>query len=84
MLYLYVNHSIKKERKISFCFQDNPDGGILYLAQGLHNIINQMKCFDEISETRIMLYMNMLCFISTQIQTVLPYHIPKGNLIFFF
>jgi hypothetical protein len=67
-------------RKFSFFFsQDNPDGGILYLAQGLNNIINQMKCFDEASETRVMLYMNMLCYMSTQIQTLLPYHIPKGK-----
>jgi hypothetical protein len=38
-----------------------------------------MKCFDDTSETRLMLFMNMLCLISTQIQTVLPYHIPKGR-----
>jgi len=69
---------IQSTKKCPF-FQDNPDGGILYLAQGLNNIINQMKCFDETSETRLMLYMNMLCYISTQIQTLLPYHIPKGN-----
>jgi len=40
-----------------------------------------MKCFDETSETRMMLYMNLLCFISTQIQTQLPYHISKGRFI---
>jgi hypothetical protein len=43
-----------------------------------------MKCFDEASETRVLLYMNMLCMISTQIQTVLPYHIPRGKFTFFF
>ncbi|CAF0825690.1 unnamed protein product [Rotaria sp. Silwood1] len=56
---------------------DNPDAGVLYLAHGLNNVINQMKCFDDTSETRVMLFMNMLCLISTQIQTFLPYHIPK-------
>lgn len=39
-----------------------------------------MKGFDETNETRVLLYMNMLCLISTQIQTVLPYHIPKGKI----
>ena len=43
-----------------------------------------MKCFDETSETRVMLLMNMLCFITTQIQTSLPYCIPKGNILFLF
>ena len=36
-----------------------------------------MKCFDEGSETRLILQMDMLCFVSTQIQTLLPYHISK-------
>ena len=58
-------------------FKDNPDAGVLYLAHGLNNVINQMKCFDENSETRVMLSMNLLCLITTQIQTLLPYHIPK-------
>ncbi|CAF3369747.1 unnamed protein product [Rotaria sp. Silwood1] len=62
--------------------KDNPDAGVLYLAHGLNNVINQMKCFDDTSETRVMLFMNMLCLISTQIQTFLPYHIPKSKFIF--
>lgn len=57
--------------------QDNPGEGILYLTQGLDTIINRMKCFDEGSETRLILQMDMLCFVSTQIQTLLPYHISK-------
>ena len=66
---------------MKYLFQDNPDVGVLYLAHGLNNVINQMKCFDETSETRVLLLMNMLCFITTQIQTLLPYSIPKGKII---
>ena len=36
-----------------------------------------MKCFDEGSEIRLLLQMDMLCFLSTQIQNLLPYHISK-------
>jgi len=73
----YLYESITNIMSTLVVVPDNPDGGILYLAHGLSNIISQMKCFDETSETRVMLYMNLLCFLSTQIQTSLPYHIPK-------
>lgn len=36
-----------------------------------------MKCFDEGSEIRLLLQMDMLCFLSTQMQSSLPYHISK-------
>lgn len=39
-----------------------------------------MKSLDETSETRVLLYMNLLCLISTQTQASLPYHIPKGKI----
>ncbi|UJR27431.1 hypothetical protein I4U23_008720 [Adineta vaga] len=73
----YLYEAISNVMSTLVIVPDNPEGGILYLAHGLSNVINQMKCFDEASETRAILLMNMLCFITTQIQTVLPYHIPK-------
>ncbi|CAF2901704.1 unnamed protein product [Rotaria sp. Silwood2] len=73
----YLYESITNMMSTLVIVPDNPDAGVLYLAHGLNNVINQMKCFDDTSETRVMLLMNMLCLISTQIQTFLPYHISK-------
>jgi hypothetical protein len=50
------------------------------LAHGLSNVINQMKCWDETNEARVLILMNMLCLLSTQVQNSLPYHIPKGEI----
>ncbi|CAF3518945.1 unnamed protein product [Adineta steineri] len=73
----YLYESITNIMSTLVIVPDNPDSGVLYLAHGLSNVINQMKCFDEASETRVTLLMNMLCLLSTQIQTLLPYHISK-------
>ncbi|CAF0759446.1 unnamed protein product [Adineta ricciae] len=73
----YLYESITNIMGTLVVVPDNPDGGVLYLANGLSNVISQMKCFDEASETRALLLMNMLCFLTTQVQSTLPYHIPK-------
>ncbi|CAF0866004.1 unnamed protein product [Rotaria sordida] len=73
----YLYESITNIMSTLVVVPDNPDAGVLYLAHGLNNVINQMKCFDDTSETRAMLAMNMLCLLSTQIQTFLPYHVLK-------
>ncbi|CAM4969975.1 unnamed protein product [Rotaria socialis] len=73
----YLYESVTNLMSTLVIAPDNPDAGVLYLAHGLNNVINQMKCFDDTSETRVMLFINMLCLLSTQIQKILPYHIPK-------
>ena len=39
-----------------------------------------MKCWEETNEARVLILMNILCLLSTQVQTSLPYHIPKGEI----
>ncbi|CAF1006711.1 unnamed protein product, partial [Didymodactylos carnosus] len=53
------------------------NSGVLYLFNGLQNVINQLRCLEDGSETKILLSMNLLCLLSTYYQVSLPYHIPK-------
>lgn len=73
----YLYESISNMISTLVAIPDSPEAGVLYLAHGLANVITSMKCWDETNESRILLLMNILCYFSTQVQTSLPYHIPK-------
>lgn len=51
--------------------------GILYLFKGLYNVLKEWK-FETNSCHKVIIWMNMIKYLSTCIQDNYPYHIEGG------
>ena len=61
--------------------QDSPDQGVLYLLRGLLNVL-QTYPWETHSDTKYLLFLNVLCMLSASSQEIFIHHIDKGDTYF--
>ena len=64
---------------LCYCmFQDSPDQGVLYMVRGLLNVLTGYS-WEPNSDSRVIVFMNVLNLLSAMSQENYLYHVDKGK-----
>lgn len=63
-----------------FVLQDNPEQEVLYLVRGLLNVLNDYP-WDANSDTKALIFINMVVMLSAMSQEQFIYHMDKGAFV---
>ena len=66
------------KNNLSFCLQDSPDQGVLYLLKGLLNVLQNYP-WETHTDTKCLLFVNVLSVLSATSQEAFIHHIDKGE-----